>query len=148
MIDREQADEKIRTGWLRIWAGFDALAAAEETVKAALAELIGKLDEDSRAKVYKKEFSDVQKVENPLKGIKEGFSQTVKTEFLVKNLDDLVDIVIEYGPSAIEILEPPEFKLKAVEAQAIINSIAALMHRYAAAGLGGAVFVMGKGEEK
>jgi len=145
MIEKEQADVKVREGWLRIWAGFESMAIVQETATVALAELIEKLDEDPRVKVYKKDFSEPQRIEKLVKGFDEAFSQAVKVEFVVKNLDELVDVVIEYGPSSLEILEPKEIKLNTAEAQSVINSIAAMMHRFAEAGLGGAVFVTGKG---
>lgn len=144
MIEKQQADEKVRSGWLRIWVGFEALAIKEETAVASLNELIEKLNSDERVKVYKKEFLPPQKVESPVKGFDYAFSQGAKVEFIVKNLDNLIDIVIEYGPSGLEILEPREIKLNTAEAQAVVNSVAAMMHRYAAAGLGGAILVRAK----
>ncbi len=148
MIEKQQADEKVRSGWLRVWAGFEAMAVKEETATSGLADLLDKLDSDERVKVYKKEFLDVQKVESPVKGFDEAFSQGAKVEFVVKNLDNLIDIVIEYGPSGLEILEPRELKLNTAEAQAVVNSVAAMMHRYAASGLGGAILVRAKGESE
>jgi len=148
MIEREQADEKIRAGWMRVWAGFEAMAVKAETATSGLADLLDKLDKDERVKVYKKEIFEVQKVESPVKSFNEAFSQGAKVEFVVKNIDNLIDVVIEYGPSGLEILEPREIKLNTAEAQAVVNSVAAMMHRYAAAGLGGAILVRAKGENE
>ena len=148
MIEREQAQEKIREGWMRIWAGFEAMAVKAETATSGLADLLDKLDNDKRVKIYKKEFSDVQKVGKVVEAFDEAYSQAVKVEFVVKNLDDLVEIVMEYGPSGMEILEPKEIKLSNADAQAVLNSVGAFMHRYAAVGLGGAILVRGKQAEQ
>jgi hypothetical protein len=60
-----------------------------------------------------------------------------------KNLNNLAQIVIEYGPSAIEILEPDKFNLNSGEAQSILNSISHMMHMIAAGGAGGIVLMKG-----
>ena len=148
MIEKEQASEKVRAGWMRVWAGFEAMAVKEETATSGLADLLDKLDSDQRVKIYKKEFSDVQKVGKVVEAFDEAYSQTVKVEFVVKNLDDLVEVVIEYGPSGMEVLEPKEIKLTNADAQAVLNRVGALMHSYAAAGLGGAVLIRGKQAEQ
>jgi hypothetical protein len=53
-------------------------------------------------------------------------------------------VVIEYGPSAIEVYEPEKFVLNVGEAQSILNSIAFMMHTLAAAGAGGIVVMKGE----
>lgn len=144
MIPKEEANEKISEGWLRIWFGFEALAIAEEVAKKSLESLLEKLEADSRVKVYRKDFSAAKKVENPIEGIKEGWSVVCETDFVAKKLDDVVQIVMEYGPSAAEILEPKEMKLGVGECQNILNGVSDMMHRFAAAGLGGTLVVKGK----
>ena len=65
-------------------------------------------------------------------------------QFVAKNFRELVQVIIEYGPSAIEILEPSKSQLSMSEAQDVLNNVAGMMHRYAAAGLGGTIIVRGK----
>lgn len=144
MIEKEQADDKVKSGYLRIWLGFDALAIREDVAKSALDSLIAKLDDDKRVRLYKKDFGCAQKVENPFKGVAEAWSVMAEIELVSKNLSDVVSIVAEYGPSAIELLEPNKFGVDAGEAQAVLNSVAEMMHKFAAAGVGGAVIVRGK----
>jgi len=144
MIEKEQADEKVKSGYLRIWLGFDALAIREDVAKKALDSLIEKLDEDKRVKVYMKKFGSAQKADSPFKGISEAWSVMAEVELVAKNMSDLVGMITEYGPSAIELLEPSKFGVDAGEAQAILNTVADVMHRFAAAGVGGTVVVHGK----
>lgn len=143
IITKDIADEKVAAGWLRAWLGFTALAATEDITKAALAELVDKVDADERVKLYKKEFGTLEKREKPLKGIEVGWSGTAEVEFVVKDFDNLVQVVMQYGPSAVELLEPNKLNVNAGEAQAILNTVAQMMHHFAAAGLGGIVFVRG-----
>lgn len=144
MIEKQKADEKIKEGWLRAWLMFEVLAINGSAAKQSLESLINKLERDDRVKLYKKDFSEIKKVEKPMKNISEAFSQVCETEFVCKDFDSLVQIAIEYGPSAIEILEPEKIVLRLDSAQGILNSVAELMHKFAAAGFGGLLVVRGE----
>ena len=144
MITEAETDEKVKEGWLRTWMMFEVLAVNENTTKESLESLMNKLEKDSRIKMYKKEFGEIKKVEKPLLNIEFGYSLTCEVELISKKLDDLVQIVTEYGPSAIEMLEPSKFNMSAGEAQAILNLISQMLHNFAAAGACGIVFVREK----
>ena len=141
MLIKQEADEKVREGWLRASMIFEVLAINEKTTKESLEELINKIEKDSRIKLYKKEFGEIRKVEKPLPNIEFGYSLTCDVELISKKLDDLAQVVSEYGPSAIELLEPLKLNINAGEAQTILNLISSIMHEFAAAGAGGIVFL-------
>jgi hypothetical protein len=145
MIDVEQANEKVKSGWLRVWVAFDALAVNEEVVRSALEGLMTKLDGDRRCLVYKKEMLPAEKVEKPLKGIETAWSLVANIELVARGMNDLVALVFEYGPSAIELLAPSRLDMDAGQAQMLLNQVAEMMHRIAAAGIGGALLVQGQG---
>jgi hypothetical protein len=141
MTSEEEINEKIKEGWLKAWMMFEVLAINEKVTKESLESLMNKLEKDSRIKMYKKEFGEIKKVEKPLPNIESGYSLTCEIELISKKFDDLVQIVIGYGPSAIELLEPSKLNINAGEAQAILTSISQLIHNFAAAGAGGIVFI-------
>lgn len=143
MITNEEANEKVKDEWLRSWMMFEVLAVNESTTKKSLEKLMDRLEKDGRSKMYKKEFGELKKVEKPLPDIEAGYTLTCEVELVSKKFDNLVQIVIEYGPSAIELLEPLKFSMDAGEGQAILNSISQLLHEFAAAGAGGIVFMKG-----
>jgi len=143
MLVKQEADEKVKEGWLRVWMIFEVLAINEKTTKESLESLMNKLENDARVKMYKKEFGEFKKVEKPLPNIDFGYSLTCEVELIAKKFDDLVQVVIEYGPSAIELLEPLKLNINAGEAQAILNSISHVIHDFAALGAGGIVFIKG-----
>jgi hypothetical protein len=146
MIDKADADEFVQKGQLRVWAAFEVMASQEEIASDSLKKHIEKLETDGRVKLYKKQFSDVKQVEKPLPNLKTGFSYICEVEFVVKDLEDLIKLVVEYGPSSIEIVEPAEMKLNITQTQSILNFISAMMHRFAAAGMGGIV-IAGQGRK-
>jgi len=138
MIEKEEANEKVASGWIKVWIMFEAMAANIETAEEALRKHVEKFDLDSRASLYKKEEMDGKKVENPpIKGQTEAWSKIIEVELVVRTLSDLIELVIEYGPSATEILEPNEIKIKMNRAQDTLNLVSEMMHRFAAAGIGG-----------
>jgi hypothetical protein len=141
MLIKEEADEKVREGWLRASMIFEVLAINEKVTKESLETLINKLEKDSRIRMYKKGFGEMRKVEKPLPNIEFGYSLTCEIELISKKLDDLAQVVSEYGPSAIELLEPLKLSINAGEAQTILNLISSIMHDFAAAGAGGIVFM-------
>ena len=146
MISEEDANKKVEEGYFRAWTIFEALAINENVAKDALETLINKLDKDIRVKIYKKSFGGVKKVEKPIQGVEVGYSLTCEVCLVSKSFDNLSQIVMEYGPSALEILEPEKIKMDAGEAQSVLNSISQMMHRLAAVGAGGIVFMKSDNE--
>jgi len=144
MISPAEAKEKAASGWFDVWLSFEGMAVNKEVIRTALESLMKRLDADLKVKVYEKNYLEPAKVENPFKDIKEAWSQVVNVKMVAKNFDALVQMIIEYGPSSVEIIGPPKSQLSVREAQDILNNVAAMMHRYAAAGVGGTIIVHGK----
>ncbi len=138
MLTKEQIEQKLKQGWIQAEMMFEVLAITEAAAKEALQNHIGKM-ESSGIGMIKKDFSSLEKVEKPIQGIESGFSQVCETEMLVKNLETLLHIVMEFGPASVEILKPERYQLNVGEAQNILNIVAEMMHRFAVAGLGGIV---------
>ena len=69
----------------------------------------------------------------------EAYSQVVELKLFAKDLPALVNTVILYGPSAIEIIGPNNKKVSAEEMQNLTNIVAGVVHQFAAAGVGGIV---------
>jgi hypothetical protein len=137
MISEAEANEKVREGWIKSWMAFEVLAINEKTARESLEGLIDKLDKSENIELFKKEFGSVKRVDRPLRNVETGFSVTCDVEIVSKKLEYLVQTVIEFGPSAVEVLEPLSLNLKVGEAQNILNTISEMMHRFAAAGAGG-----------
>jgi len=141
MMHKAEADEKVMGGWLRAWIAFEVLAVESGAASSAIEELIGNLEKEDKVGVYSKELSEVRKVENPpLRGIKEAFSRIAKIELVAKSINVMLELVIKYGPSAVEILEPKKLVLQASEAQVMLIWVSVMMHVFASAGIGGLVF--------
>ena len=140
---KEKADHKIsKDNWLRASMMIEVLAKTEEATRSALEQHVESMAKEKMVIMYKKDYSEIQRIENPLRNrpeIKEAFSYLVEVEMAVKRYESLISIVMSYGPSSVEILEPNKLQLDLGEAQGIVNSVGDLMHKFIAAGVGGVV---------
>lgn len=132
-------EKKVREGWIHTRMMIEVLAIAKDTAESALRKHADGLDKEKRTLVIRKEFKDTRLVKNPHPNIEVGFSQIVEVELLTADFDSLVYIIMNYAPSSIEILAPAKISIDIGEAQGILTSIAALIHKFAALGIGGVV---------
>ena len=136
---KDRINELKKRGWLDVWFAFDVLGVNQEVVEQSLDNHLAKLERLPVVFIYNKEFKIAEKVDNPPKGIEEAWSKVAELKLFIKSFTDLINIIYLYGPSAIEILSPNSKELKLEEMQDIANTIAGLMHQFAAAGAGGVV---------
>jgi len=126
-------------GKIKVWVAIEALAVKKEIVEEALKSHIDRIRKERNIEIVKETFQDALKVEQPTQGVSEAYSQVVEIEFKIDSLRNLSNFVVIYGPSALEILDPAKLEVSASEAQDMLNSISALIHRYASMGVGGVV---------
>jgi len=138
---KEKIDEKklLKEGWIKSRMMIEVLAGTESAAKSALEKHVEKMEKEKNIFISNKIFHDIEKVDNPLPNIPTGYSYIVEIEIIAQTFEKLVNIVMNYGPSSIEILEPSSIKMDIGEAQGILNSLAAILHRFAASGAGGIV---------
>ncbi len=136
---KELAEKKLKDGWIKSWMMIEVLATNREATESALKKHVEKMEKENKTLIIKKDFQKIEEVENPLPNIEKGYSQVVELEVLTETFDKLMFLTMNYGPSAIEILEPSNINIDMGEAQGILNSIAAMIHKFAAAGIGGVV---------
>ncbi len=135
----EKVKKRMKEGWIRASLIIEVMAISKEAAESALKKHVERMEKEKNMLVYNKDFQEAKEVEKPLPNIPKGFSHIVDVEIVAENYDKLVYIVLNYGPSAIEILEPDNIKLDLGEAQGILNALAALIHRFAAMGAGGVI---------
>jgi len=135
----EEVKDKRKNDWIEAWLAVEALAVDKDVVESSLRNHIEKLSRVKEAFVYEKKFSEIKKVENPIKNIKEAFSQIVELKLFVKDLFSLINIVMVYGPSSVEVIGPKNKEIKIEEIQRIANVLAGIVHQFASAGIGGIV---------
>ena len=138
-MEQKDIDKKLKEGWIKSWMMIEVLAATAEAAKSALEKHIGKLEKEKKTAVLKKEFHKTERIENPFPNVPEGYSYVAELEVLTEKFEVLVNLVMNYAPSSIEIMTPQNIKMGMGEAQGILNSLSALLHKFAAHGMGGVV---------
>jgi len=128
---QEKVQKRMKEGWIKSWMMIEVMAISEEAAKSSLEKHVQRMETEKGSFIYDKKFGEIEKVDNPIPNVAEGFSYVVEFEMLTENLDKLMTIVMNYGPSSVEILEPDELKIPVGEAQGILNSVSAMMHKFA-----------------
>lgn len=136
---KEKANRLMKDGGIRATMMIEVLAVNEEAAKSSLEKHVEKMEREKGCIVYKKEFQEINRVENPLPRIPVAYSNIVELEMVTVNYDSLMTLVMHYAPSSVEVLEPDKIIVKAGEAQAILSSVSEMMHNFAAQGVGGVV---------
>ncbi|MFH0837259.1 MAG: hypothetical protein V1870_03970 [Candidatus Aenigmatarchaeota archaeon] len=136
---KDKIHELRKNGWLDVWFAFDVLGVNKEIIESSLKNHISRIENLNVTFVYEKDVKSADKVDNPPKGVEEAWSQVVELKLFIKSFPDLINIIYLYGPSAIEIMAPEKKELKLEEMQDIANSLAGIMHQFAAAGAGGVI---------
>ncbi len=139
MDDKQKklAEKRLSEGWIKSTMIIEVLAISGEAAKTALEKHVDKMEKEENTMILDKRFQDIQEVDNPLPNIEKAYSCIADVDLITMNFDQLVRVVVSYAPSSIEILEPEHIRIDMGEAQGILNSISEIIHKFAAAGLGG-----------
>ncbi len=141
MLDKYKIKEFINNGWIKAWMIFEVQATSNKTTEESLKNHVKKMKTIKSIKILEEKYSKITE-EEPIpqykaRGIKKVYSQVVEIVVLAQDFQTLVDLMITFAPSAIEVLEPEKITLTMRSAQNALSSIADIMHKFAAAGRGG-----------
>ncbi len=123
---------------IRAEMSFEVVATSPQLSHEALKSHIEKLSSLPMVEMEKVEYGDAREIEFG-KEKRKVYSSVAHCSLSIKSLYDLVNIIIVYGPSSIEILSPERMEVDMGEMQNIANVVAGIMHRFAEAGIGGVV---------
>lgn len=125
-MDKKEIKDKLAAGWLHSHIIFEILGKPAEHIEKALGILIEKLEKEKNLELLEKKIHKAKKVEKT----KNIFTTFAEVEILINNLPRLVEIIYDYMPSSIEIIEPTSFVFKIEDANALLNDLAARLHQY------------------
>lgn len=95
----------------------EIIGSPVEILPKFLQKVMIKFKERGGVSVFKEVYLDPTKVSDKM------FSSFVEVECGVNAIETLLGLVIDFGPSSVEILEPDEINLKTGEFQAILNDL-------------------------
>ncbi len=134
--------ELLEKGWIKAWLVFEVQASTKEIAEQSLKKHINSITTDEkRVFVTEENFTATEKIDAPERIKKQGvevlFSQVAEIIIFVREFEGLVNIVINYAPSVVEVIAPEKIILSMRDAQGALASVADMMHKYAQAGIGG-----------
>ena len=145
---KEEIHRKKKEEWIEAWFSIEALAVSKETVENSVKSLIDNLSEFPDVFVYEHKIYDAVLVKEPMKDISEAYSQIADIKLFAKDLITMVNISAVFGPSSVEIISPKKKTVEMGEIQNTCNALAALVHQFAAAGVGGIVISPSKKQNR
>jgi hypothetical protein len=124
----DTVNAKMKNGWIKAWVAIEVLAVTQEAADMSLKKHVAAMEKEEDCFLYKKDYKDCEKAENPFRKGGVAFSKVVEIELVSRRFEDLVYLILNYAPSSVEILEPSSIKMEMGEAQGILNSLAELVH--------------------
>ncbi len=122
---------------LKIWMVFEAVAPHKGSLEGSLEDHVEKLESEKKVEIVEKELDEITRMENPHEKLDEGFSQVLETTLEVDGFDKAVELVINYGPTYVQMEAPDRYEMSLREGQNALQSVANTMHSYAQTGAGG-----------
>lgn len=125
-MDKREIKEKIMKGWLQARLILQVMGKPAEHVENALNLVLEHLAKTKNVEMVEKTVHKAKLVEDT----KEVFTTFAEIEILVPDFSKLIEIVFDYMPSSVEIVEPSNFSLKLEDANSVINDLAMRLHQY------------------
>jgi hypothetical protein len=133
----KEEEKRIKEGWIRSKMIIEVLAISESAAELALQRHVEKMGDEDNTLITRTRYHEIQEIEKPAPNVEKAYSKIVDVDVLNKDFDSLVRVVVSYAPSSVEIVEPDKIAMDMGEAQAILNSLSEIIHKFAQAGIGG-----------
>ncbi len=153
--DPSEIKSKQKKGWIKAWFAIEVVAMGKDLANEAIRKHIERLLKAKETLFMDIKYSEPVEAQALSEQIKKkmqekagsdakAFSVTADITFMCKGLTTLLELVMMYGPSAIEVLEPSDMKINIDEIQNIANIFSGILHQFAASGVGGLVISTNK----
>ena len=121
-MNEKQAKEKVKEGWLHVLVTFEILGKPAAHVDSSLKLYLDEIKKDDRLAILKTHIGKAEKRDDNF------FSAFAEADIIAKDLDTLTWLAVNYTPATIEIVEPDNFELKALDLQNHFNDLLARLH--------------------
>lgn len=125
-MDKKEIKEKLNKGWLQVRLVIQVLGKPADYIEKALDLAIDNLSKSGKAELIEKVIHKAEL----LKESKEVYTTFAEIEILVPDFSKLIEIIFDYMPSSVEIVEPSNFTMKLEDANIVLNDLAARLHQY------------------
>lgn len=137
----------LEPGAIHTWMLFEVMANDRDATEESLRDHVESLVELNHVTVKEKEYAPISEIDEPMPDVDTGYSQVCELELVVDNFAALMDIVVNYAPSSVEILGPEQLEMDLPTLQDGCYTVIELMQKFMRAGVGGAIMTGEPGEE-
>jgi len=123
-MDDKEIQKRVKAGAILAQVSFEIVGNPKEHVETTLKGFINNLKNDSQVTVLSEEFGEPEEVKDS-NGL---WSNYADTEMLVKGLDKLIWLCINFMPASIEIIAPEELTFKEKDMTNWLNDLLAKLH--------------------
>ncbi|MDD3175055.1 MAG: hypothetical protein PHU51_01105 [Candidatus Nanoarchaeia archaeon] len=121
MKDKE-IKEYIEKKYLRINTIFEIIGHPKEHVESTMKAYVENIKKDSEIVVLKEEYEPAEELEGGVFGV------IAEIEMLVKNIEKLTWLCVNFSPASIELIEPDEVVIEQKEITHWLNDLLAKLH--------------------
>lgn len=122
---------------VKVWMVFEAVGAKKNGVVKSLEDHVEGIKSEEGVEITELEKDEATEIENPHESLEKGYSQVVEMRADFDNFQKVVETVINYGPTYVQMEGPDKYELDLRESQDTLQSVANTMHQYAQMGAGG-----------
>lgn len=122
VLSEKEVKERLAEGWLRALITFELVGKPREHIEQTLRAYLMNIKQDSRIGPISEEYADAIATEDGL------FSTFCEFEAVVKDLEVLTWLAINFMPASIEILEPERVNLEVRHITNWLNDLLAKLH--------------------
>lgn len=116
---------------------FEAVGPSKEGVVSSLENHIENIESEDEIEITELEKDEAEEIENPHESLEKGYSQVIEMRADFETFQKVVEAVINYGPTYVQMEGPDKYELDLRESQDTLQSVANTMHQYAQMGAGG-----------
>jgi len=128
---------------VKVWMVFEAVGAEKEGVVKSLDNHIENIESEKGVEITEIEKEQATEIENPHESLEKGYSQLIEMRADFESFQKVVESVINYGPTYVQMEGPDKYELDLRESQDTLQSVANTMHQYAQMGAGGVLISKG-----
>lgn len=122
---------------IEVWMVFHVVAAEKDAAEESLADHLEKLEGENGVQEFSADVEEVEEVDNPHPSLETGFSKVAEVEMVVSGFADLVSMVVNYGPTSVDVKAPDTVEMDIGEVRDALNNVAQMMHQFLQSGAGG-----------
>ena len=109
---------------LRLNAIIEMQAVEKSLLEKQLEKLAKAINEDENFNVYSLEKADIIETDSG------NYSTFIEVSFSARDFKSIIHFMFFYGPSSVEVIRPPEIKLKADDLQEGLMDLVEMVHKY------------------